>query len=183
MQIKIPSKKANISENKAVKNVLKALQKENKAKVDASDYSITTEKYFNYPYWVGEVYTSKHRVLFPAKHITFYVVCDALNGEYVVLRGIPKLSDVDCKEKYILPTLTSKEDFCRIIEDARKSRINKQFIFGPPHCEVKAVFLLYIPTINVILRNKGTQSRQSFYVNSYTGEVKVKPEGNDEAVE
>lgn len=174
MIIKIPQTKRHISRNKAVGAAIRAFEgKRSWIPGSRSCYDLKVEDGYFYPYWIGEVYTRKARFLFKPKEITFFVICDAVHNDYIVLRGLPKLEEVAYDEKYILPPLVNRQGMEKVIVGANKDRIDRQFIFGAPYKEIRDIFLTHIPGSIIKVRNKETREFNRFFVNSLTGEVKL----------
>lgn len=144
--------------------------------VSEDNYDVHVDSELSYvPYWIGVIDTNKARALpiYPDKRITFYLVCDALNGDYIVLRNIPKVKDEDAKSQQLLPICVSKDKLENVIMDeAIKTRINKQFIFGPPQILSKSQYVMYLPVRRVLVKRKTDVLYQVFYINVYTGEAK-----------
>src|SRR5665647_1623253 len=175
MQIEISSKSAIIEGDILIKKALKFRANRKKAfsnkKIKAKDCKF--EGIFYYPYWIGQVYTSKERMNFNPKELHFEVVCDAIDETYIVLRNIPKTEKIECADNAVLPFSLKLEDFKnRIIEDAKVTRNNKQFIFGKPFSSTERCKMIYIPGGVIQVVDNMTNEREKFYINAYTGEVK-----------
>ena len=177
MLIEVPITKKRIKTVKGVKLALSQFQGKkhrNIGSVDYSKYDIEiNEKCFYYPYWIGKIKTMKERPIYKPKEIDYYVVCDALDSSYIVLRNTPPTEKFKCEEKNMLPIQMNENRFLgEIIEDAKTERIDKQFIFGKPHKETQEHKMIYIPMYRIRIREKGQQSYKVYYINQYTGEIK-----------
>jgi hypothetical protein len=67
--------------------------------------------------------------------------------------------------------LTEDEFLDRICPESIESRINKQFIFGPPRVRTRKCDLIYIPGYDVQVGNAGGMEAE-FFINALTGEAK-----------
>lgn len=127
------------------------------------------------PYWIARIDTVKARAfpLYPDKKITFYLVCDGIDGEYIVLRNIPEVRNEDVAKNRLLPCRIPEDELAgRIVDEAIKTRINKQYIFGPPQITSRSQYLMYLPARCVRVGRGDAEDCRTFRVNVYTGEVK-----------
>ena len=125
-----------------------------------------------YPYYIGHVETSKGRPYLPDKEIMFYIVCDAVDKTYTVLRNLPAVKAIECDRDQVIETFLQEDEFLdRICPESIEARINKQFIFGPPRARTRKCDLIYIPGYDVRI---GYESRPEagFFINGLTGEAK-----------
>jgi hypothetical protein len=166
--ISIPTTKLKIRPKEAVSRARRAVRKEKSKEITHTIY----DNVYYYPYYIGKVYTSKSRLYGGDKEIDFYVVCDAIDRTYIVLRNVPKLKEVESCTGDILPVQLNEKEFTGdICPCAVKERINKQFIFGAPHNEFRYAELIYLPGYIVKIRCAANEEKR-YFVNAYTGEVK-----------
>jgi hypothetical protein len=103
----------------------------------------------------------------------YYVVCDARDRSFIVLRNVPKTEQIDCEETNLIPAFVKEEEVLGdIAREAINDRINRQFIFGPPKTTVKDATMIYLPMIRVKIKKRNSEEGKAFVVNYYTGEVK-----------
>lgn len=177
MKIITPTTKIRISAGKCGQRALAAfLGRRHTSFLPAEKYEISVENQLFYiPYWIVSINTVKSRAfpLYPDKKITFYMVCNGLNEEYIVLRNIPKTTQIEVQEEQILALLVSESRLKdHLINDAIRSRINHQYIFGPPRIVSQSRYLMYLPVRKVHVGQKTAGTCGNYYVNVYTGEVK-----------
>ena len=142
-----------------------------------SHYDIQIARILYYPYWVGKVLAVKSRPLFGDKNIFFYVTCNGLDGTYLVLRGVPKLTECEVSPGDILPHQISRAEFeGAIMDEGINLHIVRQFIFGSPYCEKLGSRLLYIPMQEILLKPKENQEFRRYLVNVFTGRVEAWPQ-------
>ncbi len=179
MYIEIPATKKKIKTTKIIKKALAVFQDDKKRHhniglADISEYDIEiNDKSFYYPYWVGKIRTVKQRPIYKPKEINYYVICDALDRSYIVLRNTPPTEKFKCEKKNMLPSIVNEEYFLKeIIEESKIDRIDKQFIWGKPYKETKEHKKIYIPMYQIRIRKKGQREYKIYYANQYTGEIK-----------
>jgi hypothetical protein len=137
-------------------------------------YSENTVEYF--PYWIGRIRTSKIRFLLSPKIIDFFVVCNAYNGKYLVMRAMPKTKKVEADEVHIIEDDIPQTEFERqIMPESLEKHIHRQFIFGgATEADILDSKLVYIPVKEVEIRKHGSKTYNAYYINMYTGRL----EGN-----
>lgn len=177
MNIIIPETKIRVSRQACQQRAAAAfLGRKRAGPADLKRCDIDADERLSYvPYWIGRIDTVKARAfpLYPDKKITFYLVCDGINGEYIVLRNIPKTRDEDVDKSRLLPTRIPAEELAgRIMDEAIRTRINKQYIFGPPQIASRDQYVMYLPMRRVRVRRRNAGDFDAFHVNVYTGEVK-----------
>lgn len=130
-----------------------------------------------YPYWIGKIYTSKQRPLFGPRVHYFYVVCDGISGNYIVLQALPKTQTIEQAEDNLISVGIEQARFEReIVQESITGRINRQFIIGLPETRFLGSKIIYIPVQEVLARERGEKPFSRFFVNVYTGETKRVPE-------
>ena len=169
-----PAAKIRVSRQKCGQRAAAYLRKKRVAAVKACDLDVDAA--FSYvPYWIGRIETVKARAfpLYPDKKITFYLVCDGIDGEYIVLRNIPEAKKEAVARGQVLTARISEGELeGRIADEAIKTCINKQFIFGPPQITSRSQYVLYLPVRRVRIRQGSAGENGDLHVNTYTGEVK-----------
>jgi hypothetical protein len=176
--IEVPSKPIKIDAAAATKAVAAAFKKSNKNLNTENYYCETEPEIWYYPYYVGMIKTIYPRILFGPKIIIFYVVCDAIDETYIVLRNIPKTTKMDICKNNILHEMISKDIFkSKICSDAIATRINRQFIFGTPNNEYNGTKLIFLPGYLANIYCDNTKSGE-YFVNGYTREIKKLTQGS-----
>ena len=178
MKILIPVNKRRVKDSKCAERALMFhLKKRNGFGIRKADFDIVIEReYVYYPYWISTVHTVKARALpiYPDKAKDFYITCDALEGNFIVLQNIPKLREAEADPQNILQEIVTQEEMqVKIYNEALSDRINRQFIFGPPQAKPGVLRMIYLPMLEVKIREKGRESFRTYFVNIYTGEVKA----------
>jgi hypothetical protein len=173
-EIEIPVKRAGRrSKSSLIRSAMKA---ESKALIpDTSGYEFRCDLndtvYF--PYIIGRVRTSKTRVILPPKIINFFVVCNAVDGKYLVTRAMPKTKKIEVEEENLIEDyITEKYLKEKIIPESIRKHINRQFIFGDATtADYMECRLVYIPAREVEIRRKGKEKFESHFINQYTGHL------------
>jgi hypothetical protein len=138
-----------------------------------SDKEFILGEIFYHPYWIGKVLTSKYRPLFGDKRITYYVVCNARDGSYLVLHGIPRQIEAEPAAARLIPLLVTQAVFeGKIMREGIETHINRQFIMGPPRAKSEGSSLLYIPVQEIRARwKKYAGEYKTYYLNVFTGRI------------
>ncbi|MDR1961556.1 MAG: hypothetical protein LBQ16_04665 [Gracilibacteraceae bacterium] len=172
--IEVPIQPLKIDEVAAAKAAVAAFRK--KAKRDSAarnPWCETDAGLWYYPYYIGTIKTIYPRFMFGPKIIMFYVVCDAIDGTYIVLRNIPQMQQIECIAERILPMALSQKTFVNTMcVEARDTRVNRQFIFGVPDSEYKGTRMIFLPGYLVHIYCNTTKMTECF-VNGFTREVKT----------
>jgi hypothetical protein len=179
LNISVPKRKVKLSnEQCAMKAMAVYLGKKRlmPKSVSWDSYNVVvSDDYTYYPYWIGLIHTKKDRALpiYPAKEIMYYLVCDAIDESFIVLRNVPELYELTCDDNNVIPAKLKKERLLNeISNEAIKDRINKQFIFGPPQVKVKSAKMIYLPMKKVEITKKNSKEGKAYGVNAFTGEIK-----------
>jgi hypothetical protein len=171
--ISIPDKKTRITKKKAIRLAVKDYE----GKKFLSPLIKPEEKYTfeirekYWPYWIGEISTVKERFLFKPKEIPFYVICDGITKEQHVARYLPNFLEIDFGSHMLIPFKLDQAEFLQILQDARKNRIAKQFIFGPPDQVIVRTYQVYIPYWHVRITNVRSKNKSSLFINSLSGQI------------
>ncbi len=128
---------------------------------------------YYHPYWIGKVHTSQDRLIFGSKSLYFYVVCNACNGTYLVLRGVPKSKLIKTEDDKVISYVVSKDKFeDEIVKEGINFHINRQFVFGIPESRLENSWLIYIPVQLVrVRRENGRGVLTDYFVNVFTGNI------------
>jgi hypothetical protein len=170
--IEIPVKPVKIDAAAAAKAAAVAFRKESANKFSENYYCKTEPELWYYPYYIGIIKTIYPRLLFGPKIILFYIVCDAIDETYIVLRNIPKTIEIYIHKNKILHDILSEKIFVsKICSEAIDSRINKQFIFGTPDSEYNGSRLIFLPGYISTIHYNNTKANE-YFINGYTREIK-----------
>lgn len=179
MKISIPTRKRKLNDDKCASKALAVYLGKKRLTFGDKNWGLydinVSDDYTYYPYWVGIIYTIKDRALaiYPPKEITYYLVCDAIDESFIVLRNVPSLRQINCDEDNVVPAQVSKEKLLNeISNEAIKDRINRQFIFGPPKAKIMSASKIFLPLKKVEIKKKNSSEGRVYGVNVFTGEVK-----------
>jgi hypothetical protein len=173
-EIEIPAKRAGRrSKASLIRSAMKAESKALIPNTSGYEFRCDPNATIYFPYIIGRVRTTKTRAILPPKVIDFFVVCNAVDGKYLVMRAMPATKKIEVEEENMIEDyITEKYLKEKIIPESIQKHINRQFIFGgATTADYMESRIVYIPTKEVEVLRKGNDEFESHFINQYTGHL------------